>query len=215
MRPLTEYCPKPLLEVGGEALIDSLLDRLAQAGVQKFIINAFYLAHMLESHFADKPGCEVLVESERLESGGAVVNAIQQGALTEQVFWAANSDSLWLGAESLQAMQKLWDADKMDGLLMLCPLQKANGYDGVGDFSIDSTGRLRRHGDKAQVFCGVQILNAKLFKDLEVSVFSLNKIYDEAIAKERLYGFTHKSDWWHVGTPEDLKNTEIQLAKRL
>ncbi len=214
MRPLTDNCPKPLLQVGGEALIDSLHNKFVELGVQKTIINAFYLADMLQHHFAHKPDCQVLVESERLESGGAVVNAIQQGALTEDVFWAANSDSLFLGTESLTAMQEIWDGDKMDGLLMLCPLQQANGYDGVGDFTLSPDGRIKRHGTEAQVFCGLQILHAKLFKDLKISVFSLNKIYDEAIAKGRLYGFSHQSQWWHVGTPEDLHATEIQLAKR-
>ncbi len=218
MRPLTDTCPKPLLCVNGEALIDLLLRHLRRAGAKDFTINAFYLSEQLESHFSDYSDCCVLVESELLESGGAIVNAIQSGALTDNEFWAVNGDSLWEGGDSLEVMQELWDSERMDGLLMLCPLDRAHGYDGAGDFTMEESGELRRLDGAAgagYVFCGVQILRADIFRDLSVEYFSLNRIYDEAILRDRLYGFIHGGEWWHVGTPQALAACEKKLAKRL
>src|SRR3954454_9717198 len=50
MRPLTPSRPKPLIEVGGKALVDHVLEKLRAAGVRKVVVNAHYLADALEAH---------------------------------------------------------------------------------------------------------------------------------------------------------------------
>ncbi len=44
MRPITDLLPKPLVRVGGRALIDHCLDRLAENGVERAIVNVHWLA---------------------------------------------------------------------------------------------------------------------------------------------------------------------------
>ena len=53
MRPITETLPKPLVKVGGRALIDYFLDRLAENGVERAIVNVHWLADQIEAHLAD------------------------------------------------------------------------------------------------------------------------------------------------------------------
>lgn len=52
MRPLTDSLPKPLVKVAGKALIDHVLDRLADAGVARAVVNVHHLAEQIERHLA-------------------------------------------------------------------------------------------------------------------------------------------------------------------
>lgn len=52
LRPLTEKTPKPLLPVGGKAIIDHNIDRLISYGVQHISVTVNYLKEQLEEHYA-------------------------------------------------------------------------------------------------------------------------------------------------------------------
>jgi len=64
LRPLTEKTPKPLLPVGGKAIIDHNIDRLISYGVSHINVTVNYLGEQLESHFANPRG-EVKVQTVR------------------------------------------------------------------------------------------------------------------------------------------------------
>lgn len=222
MRPRSLECPKPLIEVAGKPLIEHSLGRLRQASVSRFVINSHYLAWQVADYFSSCRDCQVLFESVLLETGGGVVNGLECGALPrDRGFWAVNSDSLWdyaesEGGDSLVLMRRLWDRGNMDALLMLCPLERAYGYYGEGDFVLGEDGACARFSGAGVplVFCGVQILNPSAFAEFGESKFSLNKIYDRAIRGGRLFGLVHCGGWFHVGMPDDIAKTEKLLADR-
>ena len=54
LRPLTDTVPKPLLEVGGKAIIDHNLDRLRSYGIDDFHLSIRYLGEQLEAHYAQR-----------------------------------------------------------------------------------------------------------------------------------------------------------------
>lgn len=64
LRPLTEKSPKPLLPVGGKAIIDHNIDRLISYGVQHISVTVNYLKEQIEDHFA-KPHNGVQVKTVR------------------------------------------------------------------------------------------------------------------------------------------------------
>ena len=64
LRPLTEKTPKPLLPVGGKAIIDHNIDRLIVNGVKHINVTVNYLGEQLEEHFVEPRG-EVLVHTVR------------------------------------------------------------------------------------------------------------------------------------------------------
>ena len=80
MRPLSALTPKPLVEVGGVALIDHCLDDLADAGVERAIVNVHYLAELVESHLRRRRRPpEIVVSDERkmlLDTGGGIRKAL-------------------------------------------------------------------------------------------------------------------------------------------
>jgi MurNAc alpha-1-phosphate uridylyltransferase len=216
MRPLTDSLPKPLIEVHGRSLLDSILDRLERAGVPEVVINLYYLGEMVEAHLAERPQPHVTFSHEetRLETGGGVRKALP--LLGEDAFFVINGDVCWLDGRTgaLRRLAEAWDAAKMDALLLLHPTAYAVGYDGPGDFVLSPEGRLRRRREREVapfVFAGVQILHPRLFSGTPEGSFSLNLIYDKAAEAERLWGLRHDGEWFHIGTPENLREVEDAL----
>ena len=77
MRPLTDRLPKPLVPFMGKPLIDHVLDRLADAGIEETVINVHYLADMLEAHLASRKRPRIVISDERaelLDTGGGTKN---------------------------------------------------------------------------------------------------------------------------------------------
>lgn len=219
MRPLTATRPKPLVEVAGATLIDHALRRVADAGVPNAVVNVHYMADRLEAHLARRnPGLDIRISDERaqlLETGGGVARALP--LIVGDPFFVINSDNLWIdGARpSLRALAEAWDASRMDALLLLVPLARATGYEGQGDFHMDPAGRLSRRRERRvapYAFSGIQLLARRLFEEVPVGPFSLNLLYDRALAEGRLFGLSHGGLWFHVGTPEAVGETETALA---
>jgi len=218
MRPLTATRPKPLVEVAGKPLLDHALDRLRAGGVKRAVVNVHYLADALEAHLKKRvQGIEVTVSDEReqlLETGGGLVKALP--LIDQDPFLVVNSDNLWVDgpADSIRALSARWDDAAMDALLLLVPLARANCHNGRGDFHMDGTGRLsrRKPGRVAPfVFTGVQIVSKRLFEGAEAKPFSLNVLWDQAIAAGRAFGLVHNGLWFDVGTPPAVKRTEEML----
>ena len=213
MRPITNVLPKPLVRVGDRALLDRALDALAAVGVEDVVVNVFHLGEVIARHVAERSRPRVLLsrEAERLETGGGVRRALP--LLGETPFFVVNGDVLWTdGREaSLSMLAEAWDDRWMDALLLLQPTATALGYEGLGDFLIEPDGRLRRRPERDVapfLFAGLQILHPRLFEGSPEGLFSLNVLYDRALAKGRLFGVRHEGGWCHVGTPADIPIAE-------
>jgi N-acetyl-alpha-D-muramate 1-phosphate uridylyltransferase len=219
MRPLTDTVPKPLVPLYGRALIDHVLDRLSDAGITKAVVNVHYLADKIESHVKARTAPRIEISDERgvlLETGGGVVRALPR--LGDAPFLIHNSDTVWIddGNENLEHLLTTWDADRMDSLMLLAPTATSLGYDGKGDFSITPDGRLMRRGVEATapyVFAGVSVIHPRMFKGEAERPFSLNRVWDRAIAAGRLYGIVLDGLWMHVGTPEALDDANAAIAR--
>ena len=220
MRPLTATRPKPLVEVAGKPLLDHVLDRLAAARVERVVVNVHYLADVLEAHLAgQRQGRELLVSDERaqlLETGGGVVHALP--LIADDCFLVANSDNFWLDGpvDAIALLAQRWDDAKMDALLLVVPLARANCHRGSGDFHMDPSGALsrRRAGRVAPfVFTGIQLVSRRLFDDAPGGPFSMNLLWNRAIEAGRCFGVVHQGLWFDVGTPAAIAETEAILAR--
>ena len=127
-----------------------------------------------------------------------------------------NGDAFWLcgPTPALARLAAAFDAAVMDGLLLMIRTTQVDGEAGRGDFLLDPLGRMRRPREREvapYLFGGVQILAPALFEGAPDGAFSLNRLYDRAIAAGRLYGLVHDGAWFHLSTPEDLARTENLL----
>ena len=216
LRPLTDTIPKPLVEINGRSLIDHALDRLVAAGVEHVIVNIHYKAAMIADHLArrDHPRIELSEEIELLDTGGGVARALP---LLGEAFFVVNSDVFWLdGKESaLLRLAAAFDPSRMDGVLLVQPTATAVGYDGSGDYFLNSSETPRRRREAEAVpylFAGIQLLHRRLFDDTHGGAFSLVRLFDRAEAAGRLSAIVHDGDWYHVGTPEGLASTRGHLS---
>jgi N-acetyl-alpha-D-muramate 1-phosphate uridylyltransferase len=221
MRPLTATRPKPLIVVAGRSLIDHAIDRLKAGGVGKAVINVHYLAGALEAHLKNRvQGIEIAISDERktlLETGGGLKHAMP--LIDADPFLVVNSDNLWIDGpvDSLRLLASAWDEARMDMLLLLVPLARANGHNGRGDFHMNGAGALRRrrpNGVAPFVFTGVQMISKRMFEgELPEGPFSTNLLWDRAIAAGRCFGAVHQGLWFDIGRPENIAAAEAILAE--
>lgn len=217
MRPLTATRPKPLVRVGGKALIDHSLDALAEAGVGNAVVNVHYLADAMEAHLSRRKLPAITVSDERdllLETGGGMVRA--QGLLPDP-FFCLNSDNIWLDGprDAFHELSLAWNPDQMDALLLVVRHPQAFNYDGLGDFHLDPLGRISRRRENRvapYVYTGIQLVSHRLLRDAPEGPFSTNVLWSRAIAEGRLFGLVHTGEWFEVGSPEAIAPTEARLG---
>jgi MurNAc alpha-1-phosphate uridylyltransferase len=221
MRPLTATRPKPLVKVGGEALIDHVFDRLRSAGIKRAIVNVHYLPDQMEAHLkARVKDMELVISDERkqlMETGGGLVQA--RDLIGDKPFVCVNSDNLWVDGpiDAIRQLAAQWDDDRMDALLLLVPLARANSHRGQGDFHLDPFGRIvgrRKPGRLAPfVYTGVQILSPRVIRDWPEGPFSTNLFWNRALEAGRLWGVVHQGLWFDIGSPAAIGQAEVALAE--
>jgi MurNAc alpha-1-phosphate uridylyltransferase len=218
MRPLTDTMPKPLVPVAGKPLLDHVLDRLADAGVERAVVNVHYLGHMIVDHLKPRGRPQIVISDETgllLDTGGGVVKALPE--LGDTPFYHINSDTIWIDGvqPNLVHLAEAFDAARMDALLLLAPTAGSIGYDGRGDFAMAPDGSLQRRGERAVapfVYAGAAILSPRLFDGAPQGAFSLTVLFDRAIAADRLFGLRLEGLWMHVGTPKSVAEAEEAIS---
>ena len=169
MRPFNGQIPKPLVAVGGKALIDYVLDRLADAGVERAVVNVHHMADAIEQHLKGRTRPKIEISDERgelLDTGGGVVKALK--ALGDAPFFHVNSDTIWIEGvtPNLGRLAAMFDASEMDAVVLLAATATSIGYEGRGDFAMAPDGRLRRRGEREVVpfvYTGAAILSPAMF----------------------------------------------------
>jgi len=217
MRPLTASQPKPMVRVAGKPLIDHALDRLAEAGIAKAVVNVHYLADALEAHVLARNVPQVTVSDERavlLETGGGMIKA---QSLLPDPFFALNADNIWLdGPKSgFHDLSRRWNPEIMDALLLVVPHARAENFRGPGDFHMDPMGRLSRRRDgriAPFIYTGIQLVSHRLLRDAPEGPFSTNILWNRAMEEGRLFGLSFTGRWFEVGTPQAIRPTEEALA---
>lgn len=230
MRPLTDDRPKALVEVGGKALIDHTLARLAEAGVDRAVVNVHAFADRLIAHLDAYDGpLEIVISDERqhalpLETGGGIKAAAAN--LGEAPILVANIDSVWIEdieppAQGIRDLCEGFDPDQMSCRLMLAHMARTTGFDGPGDFLLADDGRLtaRRTAGVPSAplnYMGVHIVDPRPIYARPETEFGLfpagGGLWGGWEAEGRLHGLIMEGDWMHVGDPAARDIAELRLA---
>ena len=217
MRSFNGRIPKPLVAVGGKALIDYVLDRLAEQGVERAVVNVHHLADQIERHLEQRQRPSIVISNERNEllgTGGGVVKALPD--LGEEPFFHVNSDTIWIDGvqPNLARLAQTFDPAAMDALLLLAPTTGSIGYAGRGDFAFAADGRVTRRVEREIapfVYAGAAILSPKLFHRAPEGEFALTDLFTRAAGQGRLHGLRLEGLWMHVGTPDAIARAEAAI----
>lgn len=216
MMPLTRDRPKALVEVHGMPLIDWALERLERFGIEQIAVNLHSFAPQLEAHLHRrwKGKLDLSHEATLLDTGGGIRRCLPY--LGTDPFFAINADTIWLdgAVPALERMARAFDPERMDALLLCAPVSAAIGYSGSGDFLMGPDGRLKRRPEREQapfVFASVQLLHPRLFEGSPDGAFSMNRLFDRAIAAGRFFGIRHEAEWFEVGTKAAVEQAELVL----
>ena len=206
MGALTADRPKPLIEVAGKPLLDHALAIADEAGIEKMVINLHYRGDQIARHLQHRH-VRLSWEPELLETGGGLRAALP--LLGDGPVLTLNTDAVWTGQNPLAQLLSAWSPDQMDALLLLLPTAEALGHSGAGDFLVDADNRLSRaNGSQAPIYLGAQILKTEGLHAIPEPIFSLNRLWDQAIAQHRAYGVIHQGGWCDVGRPEGIALAE-------
>jgi MurNAc alpha-1-phosphate uridylyltransferase len=219
MAPADNGRPKPLVQLQGKALIDHVLDRIAAAGIARVVVNVHHKADLIEQHLRARKAPRIQVSDERaalLDTGGGVKKALPR--LGPGAFLVHNADSVWIEGvgSNLARLAATWNDSAMDCLLLLALASTSHGYQGRGDFALESDGRIRRKRVEQEIvpfaFTGVSLAHPRLLEGSPEGAFSLNLVWSRAIAAGRAYGVRMDGVWMHVGTPAALSEAEQCLS---
>ena len=222
MRPITDRIPKPLVKIGGKAMLDYGLDLLAAAGVEKAVVNVHHHADQMLAHLHSYKGLEIVVSDETqalMNSGGGLAKGLK--LLDRDPVFVMNADLFWIGETAgrptnLARLADFFDAETMDMALLCVELDRTTGHDGKKDFSLAADGRLTRYSEGAPapvVYAGAIVLKPGLFDDAPDDAFNLNIYFDRAIANGRLYGLILDGEWLTVGTPDAIDAAEETIRR--
>ncbi|MGA9699090.1 N-acetylmuramate alpha-1-phosphate uridylyltransferase MurU [Acinetobacter sp. ANC 3781] len=212
MRPLTLYKPKPLLEVGGKALIVWHIEKLKQMGVTEIVINSAWLADVLIGILGDGSqfGVKILWtrEDQGLETAGGIINALP--LLGTEPFILVNGD-VWTTFDFAHLLHIPLEQDLAHLVFVTNPVQHPKG-----DFTL-SNGRAytfeQEQTGEALTYSGIAVIHPKMFDGLEAGKRPLAPLLKQAMQNGKISAEKMQAAWVDVGTPERLSDLDLQIRQ--
>lgn len=217
MRPLTENTPKPLIKINNRPLIDYSIELLEALGVKEIAINTYYLSEQVEEYVLSQhleKNITIFHESERLETGGGLKNAIEFIENEERIF-TVNSDMIFRHYDSVkESFNNIIESNKAndcDIIMALKERDKIHGYAGSGDFTLSQDGVVKKEMENNLTFCGLQVIKPQIVLDWSKKIFSLSEIFNSCLKDEKISAIILESDVFHVGDMSGLEAAQNLL----
>ena len=208
LNPITLSKPKPLIEINKTTLLQNTLNLITSLGVKNILINSFYLSEQIKEYVIGLSlNLKVINDGDKiLDTGGGILNLINHSKQND--FIVFNPDTLWNESyiAEIQNMEKFYFENKVRNILLVADKSKSFDERINGDFFMKNN-ILNKSFDKNFIFTGCQMLNKMVFENYKVETFSMNKIWDEMILKNQLYGFKSDRKFTHL--------TDIEIYKKL
>jgi MurNAc alpha-1-phosphate uridylyltransferase len=199
MRPLTDTQPKPLLRIRGKPLIERHIERLAQAGIERIVINLAWLGWMIRDYLGDgsRHGVSIRYSEESphpLETAGGIFRALP--LLGPDPFLVVNGDIF-----TDYGFERVSLDEERDAHLVLVPNppQLPRGDFGLqGDVAVPAAAQ-------QYTFAGIAAYRNEFFAGCEDGVFPLKPLLLRSMAAKLCGAELYTGLWEDVGTPERLE----------
>ena len=224
MRPLTDTCPKPLLEVRGKPLMQWHMEALARGGCTGLVVNTAWLGAQITSHFGPARPFDggrmlsISYSNEQADFGGALETAggiaralplLQAGG--QDVFWLVAGDVYAPDFSFDPAAVQRFEASNALAHLWLVPNPAHNPR---GDFGISPEGLALNQSDgERYTYSTIGLYRAALFAEPFCAIpqgnpdgikAPLAPLLRRAMDEGRVDASLYTGRWTDVGTPERL-----------
>lgn len=220
MRPLTDHCPKPLLQVGGRSLLEWHLLALARSGIREVVINLAWQGAMIPAALGDgaRYGVQIRYSDEpeqALETAGGIIHALP--LLGEAPFLVINGD-IWTDFD--YARPPRLDEGALGSLILVPnPPQHPRGdfallprAVGEADVLADPTRLASATSPARFTFSGIAVYRPEFFAGVPAGRQPLLPLLRQTAAAGQLRGRLYQGLWSDVGTPERLQELDERLA---
>ncbi len=197
MRPLTDTCPKPLLEINQKPLIVYHLQSLKLAGIESVIINISWLGEKIQQILGDGSdfglSLTYSVEPEALETAGGIVQALDH---LDEEFIVINGD-VYCDYDYSRLRNKC--SDHLAHLILV----DNPAHNPEGDFSIEQ-GLLSNIMKSRYTFSGIACYRKQFFLDIKKGKSALAPLFRRFAEDKQITAELYHGVWSDVGTPERL-----------
>ena len=209
LNPLTLTTPKPLLKIHEITLLENCINLIASLGIKKILINTFYLEEKIKEFINEKKfnlEIKIITDGKNiLNTGGGILNMINSS--DEMDFLTFNPDTVWSEKykECIESMEKFYFLNNVQNILLL--VNKSISFDKSlkGDFNLLNN-LIKKNEINNFIYTGCQIINRDLFNSYSVNNFSISKIWNDLISKEKLYGCESLENFRHLTNLEVYKS---------
>ena len=212
MRPLTDTLPKPLLTIHNKSLLAWHLEALANAGIQKVVINHAWLGHKIEESLGNgnEFGLQIQYSPEEtaLETAGGIVKALPL-LQADDYFLVINGDVFCPNLPIDQILERVTKIKNQASPVLAHLLMVPNPVQHpAGDFYLQGNRVSAQElaNSEKLTFSGIGIYHKDLFQNLEMgSPAKLAPLLREAMEQNKVSGEKYLGPWHDVGTPERLQ----------
>lgn len=206
LRPLTNDCPKPMLNVGNKPILATIIEQFKKFGFFRFFISVNYLPDVIVDYFGDGTqfGCEItyLYENEKLGTAGAIALVEEE---FEHPFFVINGDLL----TKLNFDQLLEFHYEKDVIATMC----VRDYDFQVPYGVVNVkghyfaGVDEKPVERYFVNAGIYLLEPEVVKMIEPdSPLGMTQLFELLNQKgEKSAVFPVREYWMDIGRPSDFK----------
>ena len=210
LNPITSNTPKPLLEIKNVSMLERCIYLIEKLGIQKIIINTFYLKDQFSNFFSNKKfnlSIKIIEDGEYiLDTGGGIQNMIKDS--NENDFLIFNPDTVWNNnyKDEILKMEEMYFSKKLENILLLVNKKLSFDKKLKGDFNLKNN-LINKEVEKDFIYIGCQIINKKLFIRNKIENYSILEIWNNLLEQKKLYGYESQKDFYHL--------TDLDIFKKL
>ncbi len=212
LRPLTNDCPKPMLRVGNQPILETILLNFSEYGFKRFFISVNYKADMIEEYFGDGTQWGVEIEYVREEEKMGTAGSLSLLPMVpDQTFLVMNADLLT--HVNFDCLLDFHSEHKADATMCVREFDFKVPY---GTLEIENNRILKVEEKPMQKFfvnAGIYVFEPDILKSIpENQYYDMPDLFNSLIETNReSVAFPIREYWLDIGQMDDYQRANVDF----